>query len=156
MAAPKGNRYAEGKNIETPERMWELFCEYKAWCKSNPRIENVVIQREMVTMERKLERPLTWNGFDTWLCDNGIIQDTEHYRANQGGAYTKYLGVITRIRKAMDTDKFEGATVGIYNANIIARDLGLTEKIQADVKTQFADLTDEQLQERLNRIKDVL
>ncbi len=126
--APIGNTNAAGKNIETPERMWELFTEYKTWCKSNPRYENVVIPREMTTLARELERPLTWNGFDTWLCDNGIIQDTEHYRANLNGNYTLYLGVITRIRKTMDADKFEGATVGIYNANIIARDLGMVDK----------------------------
>ena len=125
--APIGNTNAAGKNIETPERMWELFCEYKAWCKSNPRFENVVIPREMTTLARELERPMTWNGFDTWLMDNGIIKDTEDYRGNLNGAYSLYSEVVTRIGKVINTDKFEGATVGIYNANIIARDLGLID-----------------------------
>jgi hypothetical protein len=39
----------------------------------------------------------------------------------------------------MFTQKFEGATVGAFNANIIARDLGL--KDQTDVTTNGNDIS---------------
>lgn len=37
--------------------------------------------------------------------------------------------VINQVDNIIYTQKFEGATVGIYNANIIARDLGLMDKV---------------------------
>lgn len=44
-----------------------------------------------------------------------------------------FLKVITRIEEIIYTQKFEGAVVGAYNANIIARDLGLREGIDQQV-----------------------
>ena len=40
-----------------------------------------------------------------------------------------FLTVITRIEQTIETQQFEGATVGAYNANIIARKLGLYELV---------------------------
>jgi len=40
--------------------------------------------------------------------------------------------VIRAINAIMYTNKFDGASCGLYNANIIARDLGLADK--KDVK----------------------
>ncbi len=44
-----------------------------------------------------------------------------------------FLEVIARIENIMYAQKFEGAAVGAFNGNIIARDLGLKE--QTDVTT---------------------
>ena len=39
-----------------------------------------------------------------------------------------FSSVITRIEQTIYAQKFEGAAVGSFNANIIARDLGLKDK----------------------------
>lgn len=42
-----------------------------------------------------------------------------------------YFEVITRVEDIIFTHKFEGAVVGVFNANIIARELGLVDKQKA-------------------------
>lgn len=152
-ATPKGKedkkKVGRPKSIESPEYFWQLFSEYKAWAKNNPRIENVFSQKECASFPVERERPLTWEDFDTWLYDNGIIQDTDHYRANLNGAYTEFLGVITRVNKVMYSDKFSGAAVGIYNANIIARDLGLVDKKNVEQINRTEEPSLEEIEKRL-------
>jgi hypothetical protein len=46
-----------------------------------------------------------------------------------------FIEVTTRIRGVIESNQFEGATVGAYNPNIIARKLGLADKQQTDVTT---------------------
>jgi len=43
-----------------------------------------------------------------------------------------FLDIITHIETIIYTQKFEGAAAGHYNANIIARDLGLADKKELD------------------------
>jgi hypothetical protein len=40
--------------------------------------------------------------------------------------------IITRIERTIYDQKFVGAAAGFFNSNIIARDLGLTEKKEID------------------------
>ena len=56
----------------------------------------------------------------------------------------KYSSVITRARAKCYAQKFEGAAVGAFNGNIIARDLGLADKTESEVKQDIrvkADLS---------------
>lgn len=39
-----------------------------------------------------------------------------------------FFGIVERIKRVIYEQKFAGATVGIFNASIIARELGLMEK----------------------------
>ncbi len=39
-----------------------------------------------------------------------------------------FFGIIDRVEKIIFVQKFEGAVTGIYNANIISRDLGLMDR----------------------------
>ena len=67
------------------------------------------------------------------------------------------MPIITRIREAIYQQKFEGASVGAFNANIIARDLGLADKQDVKVKSLNAleSMTDEQLANELERLKGI-
>lgn len=114
------------KVIETPEKMWQLFEQYKEDTKINPRQQAVNSKHGIQNIP--LERPLTWQGFDIWLRNNGIIHDSKAYRLNVKDGYNEYRTIITRIHDEIYNDKFEGASVGQFNANIIARDLGLVDK----------------------------
>ena len=44
-----------------------------------------------------------------------------------------FIEIIRAIDKIMFAQKFEGAASGAFNANIIARDLGLTDKSELKV-----------------------
>jgi len=116
------------KNIETPDKLWQLFVDFKKWLKDKPIYKHEFNAKVGDIVSIPLERPLTWSRFDCYVRDLGVITDLEDYRQNRDNRYTDYGGVITRINSEMSSDKFEGAAVGIFNANIIARDLGMVDK----------------------------
>jgi hypothetical protein len=123
------------KNVETPEAMAELFLEYSKYQKDSPKFENIVHQKTGDIIPVPREVPLTWNGFEIWLSDNGILEKLDDYKANKDSRYSAYADIITRIGKIIYQDKYNGAAAGIFNPNIIARDLGLADKKEVDKKT---------------------
>ena len=132
MGTSKGN----GKYIETPERMWELFTAYVHEVKSNPRKKVVFVGKDGVEKDEPLERPLTMEGFELYVADLGIALGLDDYFANTREAYSDYSAVCTRIRKAIRRDQIEGGMVGQYNASITQRLNGLADKTQAEVKIE--------------------
>lgn len=131
MAAPIGNKFWElrskhGRNklFENPEQIWELACEYFQWCDDHPWFKRELIRGgdlagQIVSIPT--ERPYTLGGLCIYLGINN--QTWTNYRDKDD-----FLGVITHIEEIIRTQKFEGAAVGTFNANIIARDLGLSDK----------------------------
>jgi hypothetical protein len=128
MAAPEGNKFWElrskhgrDKIFETPEVLWESACEYFEWCTENPLIEENWVGKDGDKVEKNLMRPFTLSGLCVYLdCGEQTLRD-----------YSKkkdFSEVYTRIEQIVRTQKFEGAAVGLFNASIIARDLGLTDK----------------------------
>lgn len=116
------------KYIETPEKMWELFEQYKAWAKYNPILVQDFVGKDADEVYRKKERPLTVDGFECWCYDNEIISDLSQYFANTEQRYTEYQTICSRIRKAVRTDQIDGGMAGIYNPSITQRLNGLIEK----------------------------
>lgn len=127
MARPKGTKY-----IETPERMWQLFCDYKAWIKKNPIKVTDWVGGMAKRVERNKERPLTMEGFEVYCYNNNIINDLGDYFSNKNNKYEEYSTICSRIRKEIRTEQIEGGMTGIYNPSITQRLNGLTEKIQED------------------------
>lgn len=124
------------KYIETPEKMWELFEQYKAYTKSRPILVQDFVGKDGDEVNRKKERPLTIDGFECWCYDNGIISDLSQYFANTEQRYNEYQTICSRIRKAVRTDQIEGGMSGIYNPSITQRLNGLTDKSEVMVKEQ--------------------
>jgi hypothetical protein len=75
-----------------------------------------------------LQVPITFEGFECYLADEGIISDLGHYAANTDGKYDEYRTIITRVRNNCFSQNFKGAAVGLFNANLISRKLGLADK----------------------------
>ena len=138
MGTSKGN----GKYIETPERMWELFEAYVQEVKSNPRKKVVFVGKDGRQQDEPLERPLTMEGFELYVADLGVSQDLGDYFSNARDAYTDYSAICTRIKKAIRKDQSEGGMVGQYNASITQRLNGLVEKQQTEVKIEQPLFTD--------------
>jgi hypothetical protein len=118
------------KYIETPEKLWELFESYVLHEKQNPMYKTEYVGKDGRTELTPLETPITFEGFECYLMDKGIIQDLGHYSNNKDERYSEYVTIITRIRKNCFVHNFRGASVGLFNANIIAKKLGLSEKVE--------------------------
>jgi hypothetical protein len=129
MGAPKGNQFwkarakhGRDKIFSTPADLWNAAVEYFEWVEANPLKKAIVYQGE-VTGEEDLMRAMTMDGLSIFLdCD---IETLHNYATKE--EYKEFFGVSKRIRKVVDTQKFEGASAGLLNPTIIARDLGLKD-----------------------------
>lgn len=109
--------------FSSPNEMWALAVEYFKWCGQHQLLEEKIgfFQGEPSSGFIGHKRPMTQRGLCVYL---GVGVSTWHnYKKN-----SEYLEVIEEIENVMFEQKFAGAAVGLYNANIIARDLGLTDK----------------------------
>lgn len=116
------------KYIETPEKMWELFEEYKANLK--PREIQKATPRGVVSEFHK--PPLTMSGFRAFGHSKGLT--IVHYFSNTDNSYTEYRTICSRIEEEIRTDQIEGGMVGQYNPSITQRLNGLTEKQEVEHK----------------------
>jgi hypothetical protein len=139
MPAPKGNDYYKladwGKPPSyEPVPLWDKFRDYVINSQDNPWHKNEAVKSgDNVGMIIKVptERPLTIQGF----CIFAEISSQTFYNYEKDKAYVE---ITARIRDIIYSQKFEGAAVGVFNANIIARDLGLSDKSEVDQKTEHS------------------
>jgi hypothetical protein len=126
------------KYIETPDKLWEYFQEYKKETKSKPFLIKDWVGKDAFNVQREKERPLTIEGLECWLFEKDIIGDLSHYFANTDNKYTEYLTICHAIKKAVRQDQIEGGMAGMYNPSITQRLNGLVEKTQTEVSvTKF-------------------
>jgi hypothetical protein len=146
MGAPEGNKFylnrskhGRDKLFKTPKLLWEAAVEYFTWCDENPLKESklVTYEGQSIIEELPLRRPYTLEGLCLYLGAN-----TAYFRQFKKALRIKvekeqidkdFSTVIRTIEDTIRAQKFEGAAVGHFNANIIARDLGLKDK--ADITT---------------------
>lgn len=120
------------KYIETPEILHDLFLKYKKEVKSNPRLKHTFVGKDGNSVYEELERPLTMEGFENYVFEQGLNSELSHYFSNKDDRYSEFVAICTRIRQAIRQDQIEGGMVGQYNPSITQRLNGLTEKIQQE------------------------
>lgn len=124
------------KSIETPEKMFSYFKQYREWAKSNPiQIEDYVGKDAQRVMREK-PRALTMEGFENWLFENNIIKEVYQYFSNKEGRYEDFVGVCRTIRQIIRQDQIEGGMAGIYNPSITQRLNGLVEKSESKIQVE--------------------
>lgn len=104
--------------------LWQACCEYFEWNSANPLHEAKAFAYEgAVTVDYLPKmRAMTIKA----LC---IFLDIRHGTWNDWkGSRPDLAAVIENVEAIIYSQKFEGASSGLLNANIIARDLGLAEK----------------------------
>lgn len=130
MAAPKGNQFwkvrsSHGRNpiFATPDILWNACLEYFDWVEKHPLKESQAFayQGDVQIKEIPKMRAMTITGLCIFL-DIATVTWNE-YRTKEG-----FSNVTTRAEDIIRSQKFEGASAGLLNANIIARDLGLADK----------------------------
>lgn len=135
MAAPEGNQFwklrskhGRDKLFASPELLWQAATEYFEWVDKNKweKVETTVKPNGTETKTTPTERPYTITGLCLYLdCATNYFRV---FKASLKKEDQDFLTVITRIEETIYNQKFEGAAVGAFNANIIARDLGLIDK----------------------------
>lgn len=129
-------KMAKHKYIESPEKLWELFTEYVDHERCNPMYKVEYVGKDGDEKNTPLQVPITFEGFECWLADEDIICDLGDYSKNKDGRYDEYAPIITRVRQNCFVQNFKGASIGLFNANIISRKLGLTDKSEIDDKRE--------------------
>lgn len=130
MAAPKGNKFwrarskhGRDKIFKTPEDLWSACEEYFDWIEANPLQSAKAFSYEGKSWNHSVPvmRAMTIQGLCLFL---GVEQKTWYnYKERED-----FLQVITRAEDVIYNQKFTGAAADLLNSNIIARDLGLTDK----------------------------
>lgn len=135
MAAPPGNQFwkartkhGRDKLFDSAEVLWSACCEYFQWIEDNPLIEvkpfafqGVVTQESIPKM-----RAMTIEGMCLFL-DISTSTWYEWRKTNDD-----FSDIVTKAESVIRSQKFAGAAADLLNANIIARDLGLSDRVQND------------------------
>lgn len=128
------NAIANGKRkrIPTPRHMWDYACAYFKDTDMHNLVQyDVVRGGDHAGLELKIRkpRPYSWSGFTTYLIRESIIIKLEDYRFNYRGGFEMFAEVVQAIDEIMFSQKFEGASAGIFNPSVIVRDLQLRDNL---------------------------
>jgi len=131
MAAPVGNKFwkartkhGRDKLFADPKLLWLACCEYFQWIEDNPlKEERAFAYQGVITKDTVSKmRAMTIDG----LCLFLDISAQTWYRWR--GEVNDFSDTVSRVESVIRSQKFAGAAADMLNANIIARDLGLTDK----------------------------
>lgn len=136
MPFQKGNQFwkartkhGRDKLFESPEILWEACEEYFEWIEEHPLWEAkpFAYQGEVQIKEIAKMHAMTLAG----LC---IFLDIDENTWRLYKERDDFIEVTTRTEKIIYHQKFSGAAAELLNPNIIARDLGLSEKIDKTLR----------------------
>lgn len=130
MTAPMGNKFWELREshgrkpiFNSADELWSKACGYFNWCHENPLYEMKpfncgdagIVQEPIAKM-----RAMTITGLCFYL---GISrQGWKEY-----GDKEDFSDIVDQIESVIYSQKFEGASAGLLNSSIIARELGLAD-----------------------------
>ena len=112
------------RNIKDPEELYSLFEQYAIETKGRTRKVPKATNKGVLYEEHV--PPLTIDGFKTFCNKQGM--DINRYWYGVGEGFDAYVSIVTRIKEEIRNDQVEGALVGQYQQNIVARLNALTEK----------------------------
>ena len=130
MSAPKGNQFwlarsSHGRKplFDDAEKLWDACVEYFQWVEDNPlyEVKGFAFQGVVTKETFPKMRAMTIEG----LC---IFLDIARSTWQQYGKREDFSAVVTRVEEVIRTQKFAGAAADLLNPNIIARELGLSDK----------------------------
>ena len=116
----------------SPEELMQTALEYFQWAEENPLMEAkaMVAGGEVVIEYIPKPRTLTLWG----LC---AYADTTTKSWSDYKYKPEFSDIIKKIEGMMTEQKFAGAAAGLFNANIIARHLGLTDNQKVEHSGQL-------------------
>lgn len=135
--ATKGNvSKAKNRALKTPEDLWAVACAYFDYTQKSPIQRKEYIKTgPLAGTEYTVEtpRPFNWSGLSVYASLLGVAANLHRYARNENDMYSEFQEVVGLINDVMFSQKFEGAAIGMYKENIIAREIGLAEKTATSV-----------------------
>lgn len=139
MVAPLGNKFWElrpkhgrGLIYPTPDALWERACEYFEWCQDNPLYEYKAFNcGEMGIVQEPIPkmRAMTIQALCFFL---GLSDEAwSNYCKRED-----FIGICNDIKQVIYSQKFEGASAGLLNASIIAREIGLASSSDSAISAK--------------------
>ena len=118
------------KYIESPQKLWDLFVDYKKQVKDNPIIVKDWVGKESEQVYREKEKPLTMVGFECYVCDNTEVSypDLTIYFEGKEESYKDYFPISSRIKAEILNDQLTGGMVMIYSQSLTARVNNISDK----------------------------
>jgi hypothetical protein len=116
-------------NIYTPQELFDKAVEYVEWNAKNPLFEQKAFGTGMIANMPKM-RAMTVSGF----CVFANISSITFYDYEKRN--DEYANIVTRVKEMFRSQKIEGAAAGLLDSNIIARELGLSDKQEIKNDTQ--------------------
>lgn len=121
----------------TPDLLWQAASEYFELTDSRKWTKKDWVGKDAIEVDRECDTPYTISGMCLYFdCSR------QWWNEFKDAKHSDFFEVIARIENIMNTQKFEGAAVGAFNANIIARDLGLREQTETTVNDNRKAVSD--------------
>lgn len=132
MQFQNGNKFwlarsTHGRNpiFKNPDELQTACYEYFQWVEDNPLYEEKIFHSSGVITKDNIKkmRAMTISGLCLFLdiCENTWA----NYKKQPD-----FLSITLEIEKVIYNQKFTGAAADLLNSNIIARELGLSDKVQ--------------------------
>lgn len=133
------------KYIETPEKLWELFIDYKNFIKNNPVLVQDYVGKDGGEVYRKKEQPLIMEGFECFVMDNTKINypDLTEYFELKNESYKDYFPISSRIKREIRHDQMKLGLLNLINPSITQRLNNIVEETKTVIVEKIEiDFTD--------------
>lgn len=115
-----------------PGELYKLFLEYKEYVKRElTRYEPIIVPKTGQVINLPKERPLTIEGFNTFLYDKGLCRASTYFE-NAKGAYGEYTEEINAIIDIINEDFISGGATGLFNPAMSLRYAKLPDHYEVD------------------------
>lgn len=133
-----------------PEDLWEACLEYFEWVEQNPLLEGIAFQGKVAPDGLPKMRAMTVEGLCVFLdIDKTTWFDWRNNRSDLSH-------VISKVETIIFQQKFEGASAGFLNANLISRHLGLADRQEVSGKDGEPIKTEVKASDQLKEFLDVV
>src|SRR5690554_364188 len=158
MAAPLGNQFWKARSkhgrdklFASSEALWDACCEYFQWVEDNPlwEVKAFTYQGEVTQEPIPKMRAMTIDG----LC---LFLDISYETWRDWRTVEDFSEVVARAEKVIRNQKFSGAAADLLNANIIARDLGLSDKREVTQQSNIHVSADMSPQDAARAYQDLM
>ncbi len=112
----------EGKPVADADDLYAACCDYFAWVQAHPLQQEELIKHQGAATKVMTAKPRAMSVGGLCLFLGLDLATWGRWRA----ADDARAAAVRRAECVIDTQKFEGACAGLFNASLVARDLGLS------------------------------
>lgn len=123
--------------FKTADDLWNVACEYFAWCDEHPLIEIDYRGKDATMVELPHPRPYHIRAFciyagvnETYINELEYTMRDRLEKDDEDSEAHSFSQTLAIIRAVCQSQKLDAAMVGLYNPMIAKCDLGLTDKVE--------------------------